>query len=84
MPWRRLEHKNPTDLAGQCQNRVRQTLERHFGVQLGQVVLVVLVGATASSWDRRRHPFCARGGERRQVLVRQVSRSFVFLPRCVI
>ena len=48
----------PTDLAGQGQNRASQTLERNFGVQLGQVASVVLVGATVSSWDRRRHPFC--------------------------
>ena len=34
-----------------------QTLERNFGVQLGKVSFVVLVGSTASSWDRRRHPF---------------------------
>ena len=38
------------------QNRVGQTLERHFGLQLGQVVVGVLAGATASSRDRRRHP----------------------------
>ena len=50
--------ESPTVLAGQGQNRVRQTLERNYGVQLGQVFFVVLVGATASSWDRRRHPFC--------------------------
>ena len=30
----------PTDLAGQGQNRAGQTLERNFGVQLGQVSFV--------------------------------------------
>ena len=44
------------------QGRVRTALVTRWSAilacRLGQVSFVVLVGATASSWDWRRHPFC--------------------------